>query len=69
MISQDDIDAFTEDSIPEDVRDDLVRALRGVNTALHYMAETCWFESEELDEIQSELRRIDLRIRSVTNGR
>jgi hypothetical protein len=65
MISQDDIDAFNQEKLTHSLREDIVRALRGVQTAMHYMAETSHHESQELDDIADDLESIKFRIREL----
>ena len=64
MITQEDIDAFSEFNMPRGVRENVVRALRGLNTAMHYMAETVHYDSQELDDIADEMLAIKIKLES-----
>jgi hypothetical protein len=68
MISQDDIDAFNEETLPHPIREDVVRALRGLDSAMHYLEETCHYESQELDDIADELMSVRVRMEGLLNG-
>jgi hypothetical protein len=67
MISQDDIDAFRGGNLTDSVYKDIERALMGVKTAIHYMAETGHIESKELDGIADELMATKFRIERLLN--
>jgi len=64
MITQEDIDAFSELNVPRGVREDVVRALHGLNTAMHYIAETSHYDSQELDDIDDEMQAIKIKLES-----
>jgi peptidyl-tRNA hydrolase len=50
MITQEDIDAFSETSSFKDVKRDIERSLHDANSARHWLHETDPYESKELDK-------------------